>query len=742
MAIMSTALSSSPLFDDELEREKEYWLSRLSGIEVVTGAPLDYRRSASKRVQRARVAFELGEELAGRMLTASRGKQTLLFAILVGAVKAALHKQTGSEDITVGTTIHESRRIIAPLNRVLVLRDRVSPNLTVKEFLDQVRQNLSDAYLNQKLPFGRILKLLGIKRTCYRAPLFDVAVLLKTINDEANLEGLANDVTLVFATNDGGLRCVADYNSKLFRSTTIDRFVSDCRALLTEMLNHPEAPLGQLTAPYNLVESCLEVNDAVRFADSLVFPPLDRAASKPLSPLSLGQRALSKPGAAGAGHTVRVMIRLTGELDLSGLEHSLAELCARHQTLRSRIVETGTEVLQYASPAVPTLTIVDLTGLQSEPVIANESTSINAMLANGGLDPRIGPPVRFILLRLSQNEHVLVMVAHRLVFDAASALVLCGELADLYSLIAAGQRPRLPELAIEYSDFVSWQARVWQGAFFDSYLRYWKTQLSEARLTTYFGFNRHGLGAGFRPARCPIELPPPTIAKLKEFGRRKRANLFGALLAGFTALLHLYTGARDLIIGVPVSNRNQKELDRLIGLFESLLLVRTRTSDDSGFEELLRQVNRVVAVSGAYQDVPLERVANVLWLERESTRNPLINVLFALREQLPSFEAGGLTIKLEEIDAQFARFDLMMDLRESDGRVTGFLRYNAETFGPDSAARLADHFIELLARVAEDPEQRLIDLQFSKNREFITAVPGLARDEAEQFDFPGQEGIL
>jgi amino acid adenylation domain-containing protein len=232
--------------DEQLAAEKAYWLDRLGGDLTVSGLPLDFKRPAVLQRRPETLRFAVAEETAREVLRLCGDNRSLAFAILVAAVEVCLHKYTGVEDIVIGTAIHEQHAEVAALNRVLALRDRVTPDLTVRALLGQVRRTLSEAFTHQKYPFDRLLELLEVPPARNRAPLFDVAVLLEEIHDRQNVRHLPADVTLVFSLVDGGLRGEIEYDASLFCRETLEVFATHLRLLLGDLVRRPDAAVADL----------------------------------------------------------------------------------------------------------------------------------------------------------------------------------------------------------------------------------------------------------------------------------------------------------------------------------------------------------------------------------------------------------------------------------------------------------------------------------------------------------------
>jgi amino acid adenylation domain-containing protein len=234
---------------DQLEKEKDYWLTKLGGETAVAaaGLPLDFSRPARFAGRGASSPLELEPQTAAHLLEVCRGAESLVFAALVTVLKVCLFKYTGAEDVIIGTAIHEQHAEVSPLNKVLALRSRVTGELAARELLEDVRRTLSEAYANQRFPFERLLELLSVETAAAnRAPLFSVAAILENINSRANVEHSMHDVTLVFVVRDGRLEGTIEYNSELFAPASVELFARHFDTVLQAVLKRPEAKIADI----------------------------------------------------------------------------------------------------------------------------------------------------------------------------------------------------------------------------------------------------------------------------------------------------------------------------------------------------------------------------------------------------------------------------------------------------------------------------------------------------------------
>ncbi|HXV98619.1 MAG TPA: condensation domain-containing protein, partial [Anaerolineae bacterium] len=321
-----------------------------------------------------------------------------------------------------------------------------------------------------------------------------------------------------------------------------------------------------------------------------------------------------------------------------------------------------------------------------------------------------GPLLRSILLRLSPTDHLWLVTIHHLVFDGWSIDSFNRELAALYAAFAAGWPSPLPELPIQYTDFVYWQRARLHGPALERQLSYWRQQLGDElpALQLPTDHPRPALPTS-HGAVYFFGLPLSLSEALKTLSRQEGATLFMTLLAAFEIMLYYYTGGQtDFAVGSPVANRQQAETEGLLGLFVNTLVLRANLSGNPTFRELLARVREIVLDGYAHQEVPFQMLVDRLQPKRDMSRSTLFQVWFVLdNEPLYSLNLPGLTVTPVEIDSGAVRHELRLGLVETPTGLKGSLEYRTDLFERASVARLAGGFETLLQTIVAQPEARL-----------------------------------
>ncbi|HEY0079202.1 MAG TPA: amino acid adenylation domain-containing protein [Pyrinomonadaceae bacterium] len=443
-------------------------------------------------------------------------------------------------------------------------------------------------------------------------------------------------------------------------------------------------------------------------------------------PLSFAQQRLwflSRLEPDSPFYNIATAVRLKGQLNVSALEAALNEIVRRHESLRTIFAMEGDEPVQVVLPSLAlAVPVDDLKGLAAGAQIEAEVKRRYEEEAQRPFDLSAGPLLRVRLLRLSESEHVAVLVLHHIISDGWSMGVLVREVAALYAAFAGGQQSPLEELPIQYADFAVWQREWMTGEVLEQQVGYWKTQLAGANTALELPTDhQRPARQSARGAELLFTLPSELTAALKSLGGDEGATMFMTLVAAFQVLLNRYTNQGDLLVGTPIANRNQPEIEGLIGFFVNTLVLRADLSDDPTFRQLLARVRETTLDAYAHQDLPFEKLVEELQPERSLSRNPLFQVMFALQNApVGALKLPGLTLNLEEFDSGFTRFDLELHMREQGDELRGTLIYSTDLFEETTMHRFVGHFRTLLEGIVNHPEER------------VSMLPLLGEMEAEQ----------
>jgi amino acid adenylation domain-containing protein len=418
-------------------------------------------------------------------------------------------------------------------------------------------------------------------------------------------------------------------------------------------------------------------------------------------------------------YNIPTAVRLTGKLDVVAFERALNEIVRRHETLRTTFATSDGKPVQVIAPqdALP-LPVFDLTHHEVE-VRETDALRLARDDAQRPFDLSRGPLLRATLIRLGNEEHIVLLTMHHIVSDGWSMGVLISELATLYDAFANNRPSPLPDLPIQYADFAVWQREWLQGDVLESQLAYWGKQLGKGSPILELPADRPRPAVQtFSGATETAVIPRSVVGALESLSRSEGATLFMTLLAAFNVLLYRYTGLDDVSVGTPIANRNRAEIEGLIGVFINTLVLRTDLSGLPTFRQVLQRVREVALGSYAHQDVPFEMLVEQLQPERDMSRSTFFQVMFILQNVPQRLrEVSGLTFSQVEAETGSSTHDLTLMVTECPDGLRADVEYNTDLFDATTIRRLLAHFEHLLEGIVADPDQRISALPLTTESE-------------------------
>ncbi|HEU4963852.1 MAG TPA: amino acid adenylation domain-containing protein, partial [Bacilli bacterium] len=439
---------------------------------------------------------------------------------------------------------------------------------------------------------------------------------------------------------------------------------------------------------------------------------LTRYEQKEQIPLSFAQERLWFLNQLSPGnpfYNIQQMIRIRGSIDWRDVERAFKQLAERQAVLRTTfqvVDQTPVQVVHDMSQDE----IFDLQYLDYHGYAREEAEAKVHALANEesqrGFDLERGPVFRSRLVRVAENEHILLFTVHHIVADAWSISILIREFLALFRSDA------LPELPIEYADFSIWQREWLSGEELDKQMAYWQDHLKgySGTLEIKSDFPRPVLPT-YKGEKLRLKIPQAHVQELSALSQSLGVTQHMILLSVFNVLLMKYSGAEDLVVGMPIANRNRTEVEDLIGFFVNTLAVRTDLSGDPTFDQLVANVKDTLLGAYAHQDMPFEKLVNELQLERKLDRQPLCQVMFVM-QNVPMQEMAfdGLAFELLESPHEISKYDLTLSFSEEGGELLGALEYSTDLFSRESMERLIEVWNRFLKSALENPNQQLSEL--------------------------------
>ncbi|MGW0943108.1 amino acid adenylation domain-containing protein [Streptomyces sp. NPDC002623] len=502
--------------------------------------------------------------------------------------------------------------------------------------------------------------------------------------------------------------------------------------LATQIVSRARAALGVELSLLDLLRrpTVAGLADQVRGDDSeaAVHEPVPVVPRDEALALSYGQQRfwiIDQLTPGNSAYNIPDVVRIEGPLDAEVLRASLDDIVARHEALRtSFVLDDGERPTQRISADVRVpLPVTDLGDLP-EDVRRQRWEELALDESRRPFDLTRAPLLRATLLRVGEEEHILLLTMHHSVSDAWSTGVFVRELGIHYVGRLGLSTEGLPPLPIQYADYAAWQRQRLDGAERDELVEYWRAQLAGApQLVEFPPDHPRPAAQSFAGATVPLTLPGPLVKGLQQLGGSQGATLFMTLLAAFTFVLHRFSGERDVVVGSPIAGRTHPDVENLIGVFVNMLALRTDVDPDLSFNALLAQVKEMTLAAYAHQELPFELVVEAVAPERSLGHGQLFqNVLVLQNAPLPPLDLGGLHLEQVPMPAVNAKFDLMIMLRETGDDAVGIVEYATDLFTEETASRIGAHFVTLLNKVVADPDRPLarLDLLSETERAKVT----------------------
>jgi amino acid adenylation domain-containing protein len=457
-------------------------------------------------------------------------------------------------------------------------------------------------------------------------------------------------------------------------------------------------------------------------------PPIRIAPRDRPIPLSFPQERvwfLNRLTAGGnIAYNFQFTLWLQGDLDVGAFRAATEEIVRRHEVLRTSFPDVDGRPVQVIHPTMAVdMPLIDLVALPEE-IRKEESERLVFKSTQVAFDIARIPLLRWRLLRLDADLHMLIQVEHHFVHDGWSFGVLLREMKALYAAFAAGQPSPLPALPIQYADFAAWQRGWMEGPVMDKIMAYWRQKLAGATTFLELPTDRPRLARGsFKGDITIFPVPPKLYDSLRKFGRAQGFTLYMTMLSGFFALLSRYTGQEDILLGTNNANRRAKETETLLGMIVNSLVIRGDMTGDPDFRAMLGRVRETSLENYVYQDTPFERLVQEIRPERQLGRNPLFQVMFNFHDAaIPDLEFGGLkgvflvrgnrSAKMDMNVIMVPRAEQRVGLQASaaDLHAVFHWEYNSDLFDFTTILRMIDHFQTLLAGAVANPNLRLSEL--------------------------------
>jgi amino acid adenylation domain-containing protein len=471
-----------------------------------------------------------------------------------------------------------------------------------------------------------------------------------------------------------------------------------------------ELPIRSLFEAPTIVEFSEFIKKRINEGNSGALSPIERVSREDELPLSYAQQRMwffEQLASGSASFHIPLGVRFKGRLNQTALEQTFGEIIRRHESLRTvfpAVFDKPVQVIQ--EPGRFYFPLVDLSMLPSQEReaearrLAQEETLRTFDLANG-------PLLRPTLMRLADEDHIIICTMHHIIADGQSFEVVIAEMSQIYAALTGGRPSPLPEVAVQYVDYAAWQRQWLQGEELETRLNYWRKQLADApaRMSLPQKQIRRKV-QGFKGARQELRLSAELVTGLKDLTRRESMTLLMTLLSGFVLLLNRYTGDEDIVVGSTYANRERPEAEKLIGILANTLVFRLNLAGAGSFRNLMRRVREMCLDTYSHQ-LSTEVLREDFALRGEE-RERLFDVWFQFeREEREKLEMEGLETEWYRVHQQQPKFELSFMLAEVKDEIVGMLEYDTDLYHDEAISEMVKSYVKLLERAVANPDERI-----------------------------------
>ena len=444
----------------------------------------------------------------------------------------------------------------------------------------------------------------------------------------------------------------------------------------------------------------------------------------PLAPAQLGLWFIDRLDPGKPFYNISMAVRLKGSLDVAILQESLETMVQRHEALRTVFASNDGNPVQIVRPVVVPIVVHDLSALAAEAAEAEMLQLLEAD-AKRPFALEVGPLFRVHLMKLHDVEHVLYVNMHHIISDGWSMDLFLQELSTIYQALSAGEAVPLSPLPVQYIEFAQWHNELIVSTEVQAQLDYWQEKLRGAAPVLELPTDHP------RPAVQKnegdiifFEFNPALTQPLRALSKQAGASMFMTLLAAYKVLLARYAGQTDILVGTPTASRHTTELEKLIGYFINMVVLRSDLSGNPTFQALLAQVRQTAFEAYANDDIPFDRLVGLLHSGRDLSYNALYQVDFSYQSLDEALAFADLDTRLVHHHNGTSKIDLSVELWEEDGRLQGLFEYDTALFERTTIERMIAQFEVLLTAVIADPTTPIENLQILPDAERHMVVAG------------------
>ncbi len=419
---------------------------------------------------------------------------------------------------------------------------------------------------------------------------------------------------------------------------------------------------------------------------------------------------LDKVSQNTAFYNIPTSFKLTGRLNKSALNKAFTALVKQHESLRTTFITNNEVLYQHILEPQAVRCVVDHADVSNEPESSREAKAWDIMQQEHSLsfDLLIGPLCRMKLVKITQENHLLLLTVHHIICDGWSMDVIYRDFTGFYNAFChspAKSTVPVEPLPIQFADYSCWHRKWFKGALLDKQRDYWRGQLADFPVLEMPTSYPRPVIPDYLGDTVSFTLPTEVYKGLKLIAAKQNCTFFSVLFSAFSILLARYSGQQDIVVGTPVANRNHPNVSDTIGFFVNMLVLRTDVNSNSSFYELVANNQRVIIGALEHQSYPFETLVSELLVERDLSRNPLFQVALVLQQDPEKLSLQNLSCEQLSSTRGGAKFDLLLEVTESEHHATAKLEYSSALFDGEFIRNMVDNLLVIMTSVIKDPTQ-------------------------------------
>ena len=449
------------------------------------------------------------------------------------------------------------------------------------------------------------------------------------------------------------------------------------------------------------------------FTDIKKIPKIDRIPDNIYPVLSAAQERLwflsELEDQSGSAYNQYMTFLLNGEVSLEALSWAFSELIKRHSILRTKYKKSSSGSAEQV--------IVDDYDFKINHQKVMSKDGAESIFAKSIAEPfnlNKLPLIRVHLLELSPKEFILIIIQHHIVTDGVSAAILINEFSEFYSAYIEKKSPNLLELPIEYIDYAYWEKEEFKTDSYKRKQKYWHDKLAGFEDLQFPLDKSRPAVFSYKGKHINFELDKKLSSELKNLAKTKGTTLYSLLLSAFNILLSRYSAQEDITVSTVVANRNHEDLQNILGFFVNTLVLRNEVLGEQSFDDFLRKVSSNTIDAFSNQEVPFEELVNSLGISRDTSRNPISQVMFILQTAHSNInlDMSGVEVLPYSFGSHdIAKFDLTLEMFESGDLISGHFEYSTDLFNQETIERISRNFERLLSAIVENSSTKVKDLR-------------------------------